>query len=335
MEISKDALSLVKSIGIPGLVEGEAPPPNKASRLLQLAELNKVPLLFLESLGKFGRHLTVEAQLSHCRSKHRKTADLITIISSLLEESGVRYAIFKTLKPFSYTPADIDVLLWSSRDLAKASKILEKRGLRPLDNDLYGLTMCSVDHDINVDLTTEVAVSSLIYLDKSLLFEHVHQVKVGGFEVQSLKPYADLVTAAAHCMYKEQMYTLSDYYTFALSSQHYQKALELAENAHAKFALETALKLTYDITINAFGSNNTLIEKLRNAIKTLSPNTIIQANKPLDIPIKYPPHVLLKGLHEKILEDPISRNSIPNAIKSTLQPRQINKLLAHITRKGY
>jgi len=50
MKISKDALSLVKSIGLPGLIEGENPPLNKALSLLQLAELNKTPLHYLESL---------------------------------------------------------------------------------------------------------------------------------------------------------------------------------------------------------------------------------------------------------------------------------------------
>lgn len=335
MKISKDTLALVKSIGLPGLAEGEAPPLKEALSLLQLAELNKVPLLYLESLRKSRRHLSLEAPLSHCRDKHKKTLDLTALISSLLEELGIRYTIFKTLKPFPYTPADIDVLLWSSRDLAKASQILEKRGLKPLDKDLYGLTMFSVDHDINVDLTTEVAVSGLIYLDKNLLFNHVRQVEVEGFEVQTLEPHADLVTTAAHSMYKEQMFMLSDYYTFALSSQYYQEALDLAENAHAKFALEAALKLTYDITINAFGPDNNLIQRLENSIQIVNVNRMIQTRKCFDLPMKYPPSIVLRGLSKKLLEDPVSRNSLPTALKSTIQPKSINKLLNHIKRKGY
>ncbi|MFQ6081231.1 MAG: hypothetical protein ACE5OW_06155, partial [Candidatus Bathyarchaeia archaeon] len=210
-----------------------------------------------------------------------------------------------------------------------------KRGLKPLDRDLYGLTMLSLDHGVNVDLTTEVAASSFIYLDKTLLFKHTSQVKVDGFEVQTLKPYADLVTVAAHCMYKEQMYTAGDYYTFALSSQHCQEALKLAESAHTRFALETALKLTHDITVNAFGSDNNLIERLKNPLQAVNENRRIQTGERLDLPMKYPPHTLLRGLSKKLLEDPVSRNSLPTALKSALQPNFIHRLLEHIARKGY
>ena len=329
---SEDTLLLVKSIGLPGLIEGENPPLNKTSSFLQLAELNKIPLLFLEFHSEFGKHL--KAQLSSYWEKHRKTLKLTALVSSLLEESDICYTIFKTLKPFPHTPADIDVLLRSGKDLLKASQILEKGSLKPLDKDHYGLTMLSVNHGLNVDLTTEVAVSSFIYLDKSLLFKHMTGVEIADFKVQTLQPPADLVTVAAHSLYKEQMYTLSDYYTLALSSQHYKEALKLAEDSHASFALEVALKLTRNITVNAFGSDNNLIEMLENALQIVN-NEGIQAVKRFDLPMKYPPQTLLRGLLKKLLEDPVSRNSLPTALKSALQPNFINRLLDHITRKAY
>ena len=335
MKKCEDTLLLIRSIGLPELVESKPASLNEALSLIKLAKLNKMSLFFLESLGRFRRHLPLEAQLLHYRDKHRKTLELTALVSSLFEELDIRYTIFKTLKPFPYTPADIDILLRSTRDLTKASQILEKKGLKPLDRDLYGLTMFSVDHSLNVDLTTEVAASSFIYLDKNLLFKHASQVKVDGFKVQTLKPHADLVAVAAHCMYKEQIYTLSDYYTFALSSQYYQEALELAENAHAKFALETALKLTYDITINAFGSENNLIERLENSLQRVNTSRMVQIKNHLDLPIKYSPSIVVRGLSKKLLEDPVSRNSLPTALKSTIQPKTINRLLEHITRKGY
>jgi len=335
MKISRDTLLLVKSIGLPELVEGEPQPLNKALSLLQLAKLNKIPLLFLESQRKFRNYPPLQAQLSHYRDKHKETLDLTALVSSLLEESGMHYTIFKTLKPFPYTPADIDVLLWSNRDLTEASQILKKKGLKLLDRDSFGLTMFSVDYDINVDLTTEVGASSFIYLDKSSLFEHSCQVKDNGYKVQTPQPYVDLVVVAAHCMYKEQMYTLSDYYTFALSSQYYQEALEFAKKTHAKFALETALKLTHDITINSFGSDNAVAKRLRNSLQGIGMSRMIRIDKNLDLPVKYPSRIVLRGLLEKIREDRNTRNSLPIALKSTLQPKSINRLLTHIKRKGY
>jgi len=198
--------------------------------------------------------------------------------------------------------------------------------------------MFSVDHGVNVDLTTEVAVSSFIYLDKNLLFKHTSQAEVYGFKVQTLKPQAELVTVTAHCMYKEQMYTLSDYYTLALSLQHYQdyqEASELAESAHAKFAFEVALKLTYDITVNAFGSDKTLIEKFKNTLQKIAMSEVTRLGKSFDLPAKYPPSIVLRSLSKKLLEDPIARKSFPTTLKSSIQPQAINKLLKHITRNAY
>lgn len=335
MKICRDTILLIKSIGIPGLIEGEGNLPLNGTSILHLAKLNKIPLFFLESLRKFKKHPTLEIEDSRYRDKQRKTLNLIATFSSLLEESGIHYTIFKTLKPFHYTPADIDVLIYSSKELTKASHILEKINLKPLGKDLYGLTMFSFDHDINVDLTTEVAVSGLIYLNKNLLFNHISQVKVNGFEVKTLKNYAELVMIASHCMYKEQMYMISDYYAFALSSQYYQEAFELAESTHTKFALEVALKLTYDITINAFGPDNNLIDRLKNALQTVNVKRGIQTHKCFDLPMKYPPSIMIKGVSKKLLEDPVSRKSLPTGFKSILQPKFINKLFEHMTRKGY
>jgi len=335
MNTCTDSLLIVKSIGLPQVLKGENPLLHEASKLFQLAELNKIPLLFLESLERFRKHPRLESELSRYRNRHEKTIDLIATVSRLFNGLGVRHAIFKTLKPFPYTPVDIDILLWSRRDLSKTSHTLEKKNLKSLNRDSHGLTMFSVEHGINVDLTTEVAASSFIYLDKNALFEHSSQIKVHGSKVQTLQPYADLVVVAAHCLYKEQMYTLSDYYTFALSSQYYQEALEFAEKTHAKFALETALKLTHDITKNSFGSDNAVVERLRNSLQGIGVSRMIRIDKNLDLPVKYPSRIVLRGLLEKIREDPNTRNSLPTAVKSTLQPKSINRLLTHIKRKAY
>jgi len=335
MKMCKDSLLLIKAIGLPQLLEGENPQHNEASKLFQLAELNKITLLFLESLKGFRKPPPLESQLARYRDRHQRTLDLITLVSSQLNSLEIRYTLFKTLKPFPYTPADIDILLWSKRGLSKTSHGLEKKNLKPLDWDLHGLTMFSFDHGINVDLTTEIAASSFVYLDKKALFEHSSQVKVHGSKVQTLQPYADLVVVAAHCMYKEQMFTLSDYYTFGLLSRYYQEALEFAEKTHAEFALETALKLTHDITISAFGSDNALAKRLENSLQKMDMSRMPRMDKNFDLPIKYPSRIVLRGLFEKILEDPITRNSLPAALESTLQPKSINKLLTHMKRKGY
>jgi len=333
MKISKDTLLLVKYIGLPDLVQNKVPSYKEALRFLHLAKLNKTPLLFLESLRKFEDNEYLESQLSWFWERHRKTLNLVALVSRLLKEWDLHYLVFKTLKPFPYTPADIDILLQSSIDLAKASKILKKNGFVPLDKNHYGLTMLSNSYNLNVDLTTEIAASNFIYLNKNLLFNQTRQVRIEGAEVEVLETSVDLVVVATHCMYKEQMYTLSDYYTFALSSKLFPQAIEFAENSYTKFALEIAFKLTYDITINAFGSNNKIIEILNKLFQTVNTHKITR--KPANLPMKCPFNIFLYGLFHKIFKDSISRNSLPITLKSSLEPRFLERVLNHIIRKRY
>ena len=60
-----DAVLLLKSIGLPGIIEGEDPSLYKASALLPLAELNKIPLLYLESIRKDSSLETCHGSIEH------------------------------------------------------------------------------------------------------------------------------------------------------------------------------------------------------------------------------------------------------------------------------
>lgn len=331
----KDSLLLIKSIGLPGLIEGDDLSPNEALRLLPLAELNKIPLLFLESLPKTKEHHILKTRFLQYRKRYEDTLDLVAITSKLLDELGILHTFFKTLRPFSYTPADVDVLFWSKEYFIKATRAFAKRGFKPLDRDLYGLTMSSPNYRVNLDLTTAITVSNFIYLDKRLLFDYVGEFEVEGSRIRSLQPPVDLVAIAAHSMYKEQMYTLSDYYTFALSSEYYKEALQIAESTHTKYSFKMALKLAYSITTTVFGLDNILANRLENLFHRIDMGKKVQADKHFEFPKKYAPDKILKGLLKKNIEDPISRKSLPRAIKSSFQPNFINKLLKHILRKGY
>jgi hypothetical protein len=333
MKDCTDSLSLAKSIGLPGTIEGKAPLQGDSLKLFNLAKLNKIPLLYLESII-IKKSSPLETQLLYYRGRYERTLDLTAQVSGLFGESDIRYVLFKTLKPFPYTPSDIDVLFWSNQDLLNACFLLKKRGFTVLDTDLNGVTMYSFKHQLNVDLTTAVAVSGFTYLDKTMLFNNKAQVKINGVNVQTLAPSADLVTVAAHCMYKEQMYLLSDYYTCVLSSQFFQEALELAKCAHVKFALETALKITNDITVAAFGSNKAITKKLDQSLSSVDLGVVVSAGD-FDFPAKYPPQILLRGLTKKFLQDPALRRSLSPGLRSTLRSETILRLLSHFYRKGY
>jgi hypothetical protein len=79
--------------------------------------------------------------------------------------------------------------------------------------------------------------------------------------VQTLKPTAELLVVAAHGVFKEQTYTLSDYYTFAMFAQHWKEATKLAENFYLEYAFDMTLKMTKQVTADSFGSTSALMKK--------------------------------------------------------------------------
>jgi len=332
MTIFRDTLLLIKSIGLPGLIEGEGNLPINDLSILQLAELNKIPLFFLESLRILEKYPPFEIQLSRYRDKQRKTLNLIAMVSGLIEESGIHYTIFKTLKPFPYTPSDIDILLRSKSDLASIVQILMKRGFKPLNRGLYGLNMFSIEYGINIDITTEIAVAGLIYLPKNLVFEHVNIVKINGFRVRTLKYHAEIVVAAAHSLYKEQMYTLSDYYTFALHFDQFKAAQELARQAYVVPALDVALCLTNTITSAILGSKDVSAMSHEDIDGDVMKKVL---DSHLNFPLKYDISTLFRLFSRKLLEDQSFRESLPSFLKSMFTMDFYKHAVSHIVRQSY
>jgi hypothetical protein len=109
----KRTLLLIKSIGLPDITKGENPLAGNIPKLIELAKLNNIPLLFLKYLDKVSTSLKNLAEFYE--NEHRKALDLIIETSELLDNLGLNYVIFKKMKPFPFTPADIGVLLPSER----------------------------------------------------------------------------------------------------------------------------------------------------------------------------------------------------------------------------
>jgi len=330
---TSNSIVLVRLIGIPGICKpttnvGKESIPN----FLSLAEQNKIPLLFLETAAYDTKNQNIQHILSQYRERRKNASDLIAFTANLFEKIGVRYTFFKTLKPFPYTPSDVDVLLWSDNSLKIVAKALKNQGCIPLEKNAYGVTMFSQKYKMNIDLTTQIAVSGLVYLNKELLFDNVSRLEVYEMQIQTLEPSADLLVVAAHSIFKEQMYTLSDYYTFTMLLQHWKEAIKLAEKFHIKHALETVLKMTMATTLIAFGPTNPLTKKFEeigvvNTAKLFSQN--------FELPKKYDLTTLAVAFFKKIKDDPVSMKSLSHMARSASNFSFYRKIMEHVARKTY
>lgn len=325
--------SLVRLIGIPNICEPTLKlESDSIPSFLTTAEQNKIPLLFLKTATYNIKNHDIQHILSQYEKKHKNTLDLIASTAKLLEKINVRYTFFKTLKPFPHAPSDIDVLLWSNENLRTVIEALKSQGCIPLEKSTYGVTMFSPKHKMNVDLTTQIAVSGLIYVNRELLFSCISQVEICGKTVQTLKPSTDLLVVAAHSIFKEQTYTLSDYYTFVMLTQYWKEAAKLAKKLHLKHAFDKVLKMAEAMTMIAFGSANPLMKSFEEVGVT---NAEELTGQDFELPKKYDLATLAVAFLKKIKDDPMSKKSLFHMAQSASHPAFYKKVVKHATRKTY
>ena len=196
--------------------------------LVETAALNKVLLHALRVLG-------VEGPIREREERRLKTVieDVASVARAL---KGLDHAFFKLVKPITYVPADIDVLI-DSDGLREAVARLRMAGYRVEVAESYCLTM--IKGGSIVDLYIHPSVGGVVYADGRLLLEHRRETDYHGVEITSLERHAEAVMAAAHAVYKEGIYTLNDMITVEawLGRRGLRLAAEIRCSTAVKYAL--------------------------------------------------------------------------------------------------
>ena len=281
-------MNLIRSIDSGGIV-------GSIEELVELAKLNKVLLGFLRRVGYEGPIRVCEEGLY----KHYMVE--VSRVSEALRD--LDYALYKFRKPVEHVSVDIDVLV-RYEHLPKAVKALTSKGFRVEVSEPYAVTM--VRDGTIVDLYTHPSFAWIVYLDGERLLEETETIKIDstGVEARALTKEAETIATAAHAIYKEHMYLLTDYYVTKQWLNN--KALKLAKELNAEEAVKTSLKLN------------------------------IQIEQGLaETPIRLNPAQTAKILTAKFTEDPSFRATSINAIKLATKKRTIQQLISRIRRKSY
>ncbi|MEM3716429.1 MAG: hypothetical protein QW145_04630, partial [Candidatus Bathyarchaeia archaeon] len=266
--------------------------------LIELAGLNKVLLGFLRRICYEGNVRAAE------ESRYKRyISEVINVSKSL---NGLNYALFKFRKPVEHVSVDIDILIHSGH-LFKAMKKLRGAGFTIEVLEPYTVTM--IKDETIVDLYTHPSFAWTVYLDGKRLLEesetiNIEEVEAGNTEVKALTIEAEVIATAAHAIYKEQMYLLTDYYVTKQWLNN--KALKLAKELNAEEAIQTSLEL------------NVKIEKGLT-----------------ETPIKLNPFQTAKILTTKFMKDPNFRATSINTIKLSTKKRTIQQLISRMKRKSY
>jgi hypothetical protein len=320
---------LLRTIGIPGLVtaEGQGEIIDTAE-LTEMARLNKIAFLYLSAIltqphanadNKFYRDLL---------SRHELLIKTLDQVCSVFNDNKIEYTLFKTIKPFPTTPSDVDVLL-PIKDFQRAEGLLMSSGYIRTTSDAYSSTL---QKDMIVDLQQQPSVSNLPYLPAQLLLENAIITKVNGVDVRTLNPEAELVAIASHSFYKEQLFTMNDYYSITILAEQADlaKVVDLATQAKVLDALQIIVGLCSHITKSVF-NKQLKISELHHILKASdNKDSSVQS-----MPVKFPFSLVVKLLVSRASKDEEMRKKMIPAILRIATPGQLLKLLSHATRRTY
>jgi len=261
--------------------------------LLTHARKNKVLLHAIRALN-VQSHLREQQELGM-----RRVVERVEALSKTLK--NYNYAFFKLIKPLSYVPADLDLLVDASQVKDVAHELM-KLSYTVAVKDPYCLTL--MRGDSIVDLYVHPCLGGVIFIDGQRLLEHLCTAEFYGVEVKSLESYAEALVTSSHAVYKERIYTLNDYFTVERWAS--KEALKLAQELKCEEALETAINLN---------------RKIRSGT--------------LETPYKIPLPIWLALLVRKFKRDGLTRATSTGMLK-ILTSKRIGKLLtSKLTRETY
>ena len=242
------SLKLMKIIGSP-LTPGKkvVTSSEEAMELYHLAVKNKIPMLYMEALRQQGKLGELEATYQEGKAKYLTFIDAVARVSKVLEATGDRFAIYKTIKPYPAVPNDIDIIILGNTNEYRhaAETLLRARYQVALpgvvetesltDDDAYrraarlaikptsykhehispsATNFIETEHHTSIDLHKEIAMNHTVYMDKNNFEGHVVKTRLSnGEDINTLTPELDLACMAAHSL-MEHLYLLEGYYSF-------------------------------------------------------------------------------------------------------------------------
>jgi hypothetical protein len=292
-------------------------------KLLPLAIENKVPLFFLEravTLCKNSKSLETHYQIF--LEKSQSFSSLMGEVSNILAKAQTDYVVFKTFRPFPFVTVDADILFFTREEFWRAHREL-RRAYKLGGFGAYSITLYDQKRDINLDLHLDIAVSRMVYMNIQLLRKYMTKVSVNGSQLSVLTPPAAIVTVLSHSLYKEQMLTLSDYYTtltqiLKMTSNERRALVDLAEQLNLGLSLKLALNLIDSLTKMVFRRSPSVIADIADMIQIdeieekamhMSINKFVQ---PVQLPYKYPLLSVSFAFMMKSIKDPLMRSTAAN-----------------------
>jgi hypothetical protein len=282
----------------------------------QVARDNKLLDLYLEMQAGSGSGAP-RRDLDASRQRRHAIQQTMAALVSGAPAEAVEWAVFKTVRPFPFSPSDVDVVVLSDGGARPLAAGLRARGYSPAGGAPYTITLCDPQHDVGIDLYQEIASSHFVYLDKATLRPYRTWQVQGGVAVPGLQPLAELVAILAHAVYKEQLFTLADYLTLWCYGQTFAPAdwdelLTLARANGVRQAVVWGLRVAKGIA-HVLGDVRPWPEALDRAVGV--------ALIPRKVPYRLlHPGLLAAAIAERVAVSRLARRSLARLVAQVLNP---------------
>jgi len=254
---------------------------------------NDVSLLFSELTEGFSgttgggvEALRRAAEDAYTRAKHM--ADLVEAVSTLFEERGVEYAVFKTFNKARRIDVDVDVVI--DRGMYwEAVRLLIRRGFKPVDDitKTYATGFMLPRNPIVLDLHTEITVLGIPYFDAKLILRNREKARhvIGGIEVETYtaKPPVDAALRIAHAVIKEVEIRIDDVTevlnALTLNASEIEDVVNRSRSLRTSYSafLQTLETILIDLELPRKLSETKRLKALAELTFSLGPHKVLEA----------------------------------------------------------
>lgn len=310
--------------------------------LFKCAVKNRLPYLYLDTARYTEAFDSVRETYKQYSVEFRVMFEAVARISTTLTKAGVKHALFKTLRPYISTTVDIDVIVFGSfLDYKRAIEVASRAGYRRLASDKMSTTFRTPKVKISVDLYNEVAVSRVPYIDKWKIADEIITTELPSRErVKTLTPEADLLSIIAHSIIKENLYTLSEYYTYVyyVNRLNIDRFVHLAQETHLTHATKVHTAITALLYKVAYGTLPHKLQLIINKIGSSEFETGRLIKNDFKTPHKYHIATIARSLVELTRENKALiglADQVIHSFNASFSKDFLSRLSVHATRETY
>ncbi len=327
-------IKLLRVVGSPFVpVANEPEDIAESQELFTYAIKNRMPLLYLETLKRWGRLDKLKVNYEERCARYIRIVDEAVKVSKFLDRLDVEHAVVKTFTSFPSTPNDIDILcLGKNSEYDRAVKAMFQAGYEQSPFVTFPqhlprqIKLHQPRNGIWIDLHKEMGASRLILIDKKRLVKHVIELKLpNGETVKALTPQADLSIIMLHSLLVEQVHTLAEFWTTLcwldkMDGDGIDSFIRVVRENNMVVSARTHIGITMALHDAAYDTVPDKLIQLASKLGRGTSETERFIKNSLKMPHKYGMLTLANALVEKVVGESVTRKSIIPQMVRMLNP---------------